>query len=356
MTPDRLTLAVRLAAGITAHDPETEDERVARYVCNLLAAIEAEMARREPSAPASEQDDPPAPARNPGECMDGVSSMEPPAPPDPAPDGDADQTAKMRTASYLLPDPGGEVVRQLLDRIERDAETIRERDERCESVCARCGVPMDRHTGGRACPVPPDPAPDGDALERYGVYWRGPQEPICEAMSDGYWTPWHHAQARISWGAVTIQEQQETIKRLARQINKLRDAAFHFRCDRHRCDTSNAQVCPGCVAEMRETIREQQERIAELRNEYATFQEESGHRVGRFVGEAKQLREQIATLTRERDEARADVDQSRTVNDQSDEIGRLRAAIRGALRDMGAGLTSTAAQGLRAALARRGGE
>jgi hypothetical protein len=39
------------------------------------------------------------------------------------------------------------------------------------------------------------------ALLRYGVIWRGhnnqPTQPILELMHDGYWTPWHLAQAEI---------------------------------------------------------------------------------------------------------------------------------------------------------------
>ena len=38
--------------------------------------------------------------------------------------------AKMRTASYLLPDPSGEVVRELLDVIEHLTDTTPERRER----------------------------------------------------------------------------------------------------------------------------------------------------------------------------------------------------------------------------------
>jgi hypothetical protein len=39
-----------------------------------------------------------------------------------------EQIDKMRRASHLLPPPGGEVVRQLLDEIERLRERLREND------------------------------------------------------------------------------------------------------------------------------------------------------------------------------------------------------------------------------------
>jgi len=44
-------------------------------------------------------------------------------------------TVKMRTCSHLLPDPGGEVVRELLDEVERrlkDADLHGTADLRCE--------------------------------------------------------------------------------------------------------------------------------------------------------------------------------------------------------------------------------
>lgn len=34
-------------------------------------------------------------------------------------------------------------------------------------------------------------------LERYGIERRGPHLPIALPMPDGYWTPWHLAQAEI---------------------------------------------------------------------------------------------------------------------------------------------------------------
>lgn len=34
-------------------------------------------------------------------------------------------------------------------------------------------------------------------LERYGIRWNSPTEPICTPMIDGYWTPWHVAHAEI---------------------------------------------------------------------------------------------------------------------------------------------------------------
>jgi hypothetical protein len=72
-------------------------------------------------------------------------------------------------------------------------------------------APADQHRSASSAPVPPD------ELIRYGVLWRGPIEPTCEPMEDGYWTPWHIAQARI---AQAIPEREE----LAKLLLELADA------------------------------------------------------------------------------------------------------------------------------------
>lgn len=34
--------------------------------------------------------------------------------------------------------------------------------------------------------------------DRYGIRWAGPEQPICEPMPDGYWTPWHESQLGLA--------------------------------------------------------------------------------------------------------------------------------------------------------------
>ena len=34
-------------------------------------------------------------------------------------------------------------------------------------------------------------------LERFGIEWQGPESPICVTRPDGYWTPWHIADAAL---------------------------------------------------------------------------------------------------------------------------------------------------------------
>lgn len=42
--------------------------------------------------------------------------------------------------------------------------------------------------------LPPRP-PEGDGMPRYGLRWNGPRQPVSVPMADGYWTPWHLAEA-----------------------------------------------------------------------------------------------------------------------------------------------------------------
>jgi hypothetical protein len=72
----------------------------------------------------------------------------------------------------------------------------RERDE------ARAEVERLR---GAKPELPPRP-PDGDGLPRYGIRWNGPTAPIAVPMADGYWTPWHLADAAYRRGAEAMRE------------------------------------------------------------------------------------------------------------------------------------------------------
>lgn len=42
--------------------------------------------------------------------------------------------------------------------------------------------------------LPPRP-PEGAGLPRYGLRWNGPAQPLSVPIDDGYWTPWHLAEA-----------------------------------------------------------------------------------------------------------------------------------------------------------------
>jgi hypothetical protein len=69
-----------------------------------------------------------------------------------------------------------------------------------------------------------------EPLERYGITWTGPQSPITVPMMDGYWTPYHLANARIE------------------QVEQQRDA---LQAEVERLD-SDAQVA--CVIPLKQAI------------------------------------------------------------------------------------------------------
>jgi hypothetical protein len=54
-------------------------------------------------------------------------------------------------------------------------------------------------------PEPPPRPPEGQGLPRYGLRWTGPGIPLSVPMDDGYWTPWHLAEAAtVAPGSVAI--------------------------------------------------------------------------------------------------------------------------------------------------------
>jgi len=60
----------------------------------------------------------------------------------------------------------------------------------------------------------------GAGLERYGIEWQGQENPISVPMNDGYWTPWHIAQLRITELEAQIRpaEGLPTYKELAKSV------------------------------------------------------------------------------------------------------------------------------------------
>jgi hypothetical protein len=66
--------------------------------------------------------------------------------------------------------------------------------------------------------LPPYP-PLGEGLPRYGIRWNGSTEPITALMDDGYWTPWHLADA-FRRDRDELNAQAETWK--SEYINELR--------------------------------------------------------------------------------------------------------------------------------------
>ncbi|MEX7116835.1 hypothetical protein AB2C39_36880, partial [Pseudomonas aeruginosa] len=65
------------------------------------------------------------------------------------------------------------------DTLAAEAQALRE-----EVAALRGAVPE----------VPPRP-PEGGGLPRYGIRFNGQSQPLSVPMDDGYWTPWHLAEA-----------------------------------------------------------------------------------------------------------------------------------------------------------------
>lgn len=79
--------------------------------------------------------------------------------------------------------------------------------------------------------MPPMP-PNGKGLPRYGVRWNGPTQPLSVPKDDGYWTPWHLAQAEC--------EKLRSLLRHAQPIIRAHAEASHmldgFRPKRNQWD------------------------------------------------------------------------------------------------------------------------
>lgn len=56
------------------------------------------------------------------------------------------------------------------------------------------------------------PTPPAPELDRYGIQWNGPTEPLPVPMSDGYWTPWHIANDELQ----RLKEELDNVSHLAR--------------------------------------------------------------------------------------------------------------------------------------------
>jgi len=52
-------------------------------------------------------------------------------------------------------------------------------------------------------------------LQRYGLEWKSDTDFIATPMSDGYWTPWHIAQERLT----TTQAENEALREGMRKVN-----------------------------------------------------------------------------------------------------------------------------------------
>ena len=51
-------------------------------------------------------------------------------------------------------------------------------------------------------------------LPRYGLRWNGPTDPVSVPMDDGYWTPWHLAQAQIQQARIKAEDERDEARAL----------------------------------------------------------------------------------------------------------------------------------------------
>lgn len=66
--------------------------------------------------------------------------------------------------------------------------------------------------------LPPRP-PEGAGLPRYGLRWNGPAQPLSVPMDDGYWTPWHLAEALRAENAA-LRESSQDVRSLVEALEE----------------------------------------------------------------------------------------------------------------------------------------
>jgi hypothetical protein len=149
---------------------------------------------------------------------------------------------------------------------------------------------------GLKAELPPRPGDIDDTivnLPRYGLRWNGPTEPISVPMDDGYWTPWHLAQAQIQQAVDAFHD----ASRLRSLIQQARIKSENER------DEARAEV------ERLRALRAESDRVlgsgvVVSTEKYAELVRAAGPNVS-FLDELRLANERAETAKRERDEAAA---------------------------------------------------
>lgn len=110
---------------------------------------------------------------------------------------------------------------------------------------------------GDTHPQPAQGEHEQPALERYGIEWRGPHMPIALPMPDGYWTPWHIAEAALK---------QRTSER---QTNAIENAFYEAQGDIFTADTPWGEVSAWIAARAEEQRASERRPIADEVVEHA---------------------------------------------------------------------------------------
>lgn len=81
-----------------------------------------------------------------------------------------------------------------------NAESIRENDHDLDSWTEAYAQALYSERSKWLTPeLPPRPPQGiGEQPPRYGLKWNGPEQPLSVPMNDGYWTPFHIAEASIN--------------------------------------------------------------------------------------------------------------------------------------------------------------
>jgi hypothetical protein len=72
-------------------------------------------------------------------------------------------------------------------------------------------------------------AQDGGELIRYGIEWVGPKDPIAVPMEDGYWTPWHLANEKLSPPSAVVPKDDLLLQDVANKICEHLPEGFELR-------------------------------------------------------------------------------------------------------------------------------
>lgn len=86
-------------------------------------------------------------------------------------------------------------------------------------------------------------------LPRYGIRWNGPTEPVSVLMDDGYWTPWHLAQAQIQQAVDAFHDASRLRSGIQQARMKAEDERDEARAEADRLRSDVASLEAGITAQ-----------------------------------------------------------------------------------------------------------
>ena len=79
-------------------------------------------------------------------------------------------------------------------------------------------------------------------MERYGIVWRGDQ-PIARPLPDGYWTPWHPANAEIERLTTVLADRERYWKHVIRNYESTASSLRQVVAAQHQQITAMMPSC-----------------------------------------------------------------------------------------------------------------